>query len=71
MTAIPADQEFSNSGKIIKAQHVSIFDPHAVKPAPAECARPPQVRLIKEGDMVKSIEIRCACGEVIKLDCEY
>ena len=71
MSAIPVEQEFANSGKIIKAQHVTIFDPQAAKTAPADCARPPQVRLVKEGDVVKSIEIRCACGEVIKLDCEY
>jgi hypothetical protein len=39
-------------------------DPQATK-------KESRVRLIKNGDLVTGIEIRCACGEVIHLDCEY
>lgn len=31
----------------------------------------PQVALVREGTKVAAIEIRCGCGEVIVLDCDY
>lgn len=31
----------------------------------------PQVALVREGNHVTAIEIRCGCGEVIVLDCDY
>jgi hypothetical protein len=37
---------------------------------PAEAA-PATVRLIRDGDTVTSVEVCCACGRVIILDCKY
>jgi hypothetical protein len=31
----------------------------------------PIVTLRREGDLIKEIQIRCACGELIVLDCDY
>jgi hypothetical protein len=72
----------STSGKIIPAQFVRIHDSHKVSPASSQPAsgpasRPqartkePKITLLKEGDTVKTIEIVCTCGAVIRLDCEY
>ena len=29
------------------------------------------IRVQKEGDMIVAIEVICACGETIKIDCQY
>lgn len=35
------------------------------------CATPPRVSLQRMGGTVSSIEIRCGCGELIVLECQY
>jgi hypothetical protein len=79
MNAVKAEQGVYSSGHVISGRNVTIFDPHAVKPAVAHVHAndaPPaksdqRVRLIRNGDVVTAIEIRCKCGEVIYLECEY
>jgi hypothetical protein len=42
--------------------------------APVRTGTPPHsptVTLQREGDRVTRIQVQCACGEVIELDCEY
>jgi len=61
---------------VIPAGHVQIVHPHIAKSvacqfAPAAASTKPQITLLKDGDVVRAIEIVCACGEVIRLDCEY
>lgn len=66
------------SSKIIPAEKVRLIEgtPHPA-PAPhrdlAESVinHEPQVTLVKNGEIVKSIVIKCTCGEVVRLDCEY
>ena len=51
----------------------------ALAPTPAPAATPqsdtahaaPTVSFKRDGDRVTQIEVRCACGEVIQLDCDY
>ncbi|GIW78408.1 MAG: hypothetical protein KatS3mg105_0215 [Gemmatales bacterium] len=31
----------------------------------------PTVELIREGTVVRAIEVTCTCGEKIRLDCQY
>ena len=31
----------------------------------------PDVRLIKDGDIIRAIEVTCGCGKQIRLVCEY
>jgi|ERR1041385_1072046 hypothetical protein len=44
--------------------------PTAASPPPPQHA-PPTVTFKRDGDRVTQIEIRCSCGEVIQLDCDY
>jgi hypothetical protein len=67
-------EQMGTSGRIIKAGNIAVLDPHAKKAAPAHvptAKEESRIRLIKDGDVVKTIEIHCSCGEVIRLDCEY
>ena len=32
---------------------------------------PERVKAIYEGDVLKSIIVKCACGQVMSIDCEY
>jgi hypothetical protein len=70
------------SGNVIPAHHVQMVRTQA--PSPTATARPhllsadhgngtaePRISVIKEGDTVRSIEITCSCGEVIRFACEY
>ncbi len=41
--------------------------PHPPHPGGPE----PQVTLDRDGDRITRISIRCACGQVIQLDCSY
>ena len=54
------------------------FAPMPAAARPAEQPRPaapaahqPVVKLHREGDVVKHIQIQCSCGQVIDLDCVY
>jgi hypothetical protein len=70
------------SGKIIPAQFVRMHDGNSA--VPGLCAAPsalaakpdrhlqePKITLVKDGDTVTTIEIECACGALIRLECEY
>ena len=35
------------------------------------CVPPPAVSLVRAGNDISAIEIRCSCGEIIILDCVY
>ncbi len=37
----------------------------------AGSTREPQVELVRDGDVVRSIRITCSCGETLVLDCDY
>ena len=45
----------------------------ASSPAPARCtpSGKPQVSLLRDGEVITGIQVHCACGEVITLDCLY
>jgi hypothetical protein len=32
---------------------------------------PTNIKLHKRGDTIEAIEVRCACGEIIIIQCEY
>jgi hypothetical protein len=66
----------SHAGNIIPAQQIHFAKPAEKKAAPVETTptvanHQPQVTLIKDGDVVRAIEVLCSCGEVLWLDCKY
>ena len=49
-----------------------------VSQTPTQPARPttehtgqPTISLVRDGDRITGIQVRCACGEVIDLQCSY
>jgi hypothetical protein len=70
------------SGGVIKRQRIAPdAEPRVIgsRPAPARggSARPadagdePQVRVVRQGDLVESIDVTCTCGRQIVLECLY
>jgi hypothetical protein len=72
-TAERVDQP-KRSSNVIPAAHVQIVRQpvacaaeHEAPPTPAA----PRISVIEEGGVVRTIEIACTCGEVIRLECKY
>jgi hypothetical protein len=40
-------------------------------PRPAEPRGEPKVHLVRDGGVIRAIEVICACGELIRIRCEY
>ena len=40
-------------------------------PAPVVCPTQPQIELIREGDVIKAIDVLCTCGQRMRLHCVY
>lgn len=45
--------------------------PHPIVIADKHADGTPVVTLRREGNTIREIQIRCACGELIVLDCKY
>jgi len=62
------------SRKVIPGHFVRVHD-HAKEATPEsaaqERAKEPKITLHRDNGTVKTIEIQCTCGEVIRLDCDY
>ncbi len=66
---------------VLRAHQVQIIPPPAANPAvetPRPAATPrkacnaePKITLIKDGDIVRAVEVACTCGEIIRLECQY
>jgi hypothetical protein len=39
--------------------------------APGNCAAKPTVTLQRKGNVVTSIRVQCACGQVLDINCQY
>jgi len=55
---------------ILSGHHVRLA-PHPIFVADKHADGTPVVTLRREGDAIREIQIRCACGELIVLDCQY
>lgn len=55
-------------------QHESIVpgaDQKKVVIGPRKDCPTPEIQLIKNGDIIESIEVTCRCGETIRIECQY
>jgi hypothetical protein len=40
-------------------------------PRAGESRGEPKIQLVREGGVIKAIEVVCACGELIRIRCDY
>ena len=60
------------ANNVIPASHIRLgAEPVALCIPGLHPAEQPHVNLIREGDVVRAIEIVCTCGERIVLNCVY
>jgi hypothetical protein len=82
MTTPSRKDSAANLGRIIPAENVRIVEapqeilaahqvPEKTTDEGSASRHEPEVTLVKDGDRVKKIIIKCTCGQVISLDCEY
>lgn len=62
----------ATGGKILPRKRV-IFsaEPVAVTLPGGERANQPNVRLFRDGNIVRAIDVVCPCGQTVRLHCEY
>jgi len=58
------------SNPILSGHRVRLA-PHPIVLADKHADGTPIVTLRRDGNVIREIQIRCACGELIVLDCEY
>lgn len=52
---------------VVSAEAVRVGPPGPHAPAPGE----PSVQLVREDGVIRAIDVTCACGERIRIRCEY
>jgi hypothetical protein len=58
--------------RIVPGSHVTLTpEKRLVGPPGEETAGEPEIRLIREGDAIKAIEVTCTCGRHVRLNCVY
>lgn len=68
-----ATSERSGAGRaVIPATQVRVStEPARVEPPRHAGDCEPRIDLIRDGDQIRAIDIRCGCGKRIFLQCEY
>lgn len=57
---------------IIPEQRVVFSRERVPVPIPAETrSREPKIELVRENDVIRAIDVTCACGQRIRLVCDY
>lgn len=69
-------EEQSGPGShIVPAECVRISDEPVQIGAPlrerGESSGEPKIQLVREGGVIRAIEVICACGELIRIRCDY
>jgi len=71
MSAVPKDELSGNSGAVLRGGVVRIAPEPAQIQIPGDPATQPVVSLVRAGDIVQAIDIKCTCGKRIRLKCVY
>lgn len=62
----------TTSGCVIPNQRVVVVSAPVQIPSPqTDGGDPAGLRIQRDGELVRSIEVTCSCGEVIRLECDY
>jgi hypothetical protein len=58
-------------GRVIRGSTLASDDLSSVAIPAGPGHQQTEVHLIREGDIVREIEVTCSCGEVLRLLCQY
>ena len=62
-----------STGLVVPADRVRVSD-EAVPigaPSPGGSRGEPKIQLVREGGVIRAIEVVCSCGELIRIRCDY
>ena len=68
------DEVYSSTGSsVIPAARVRVSEESIPIGAPrgGDAQREPKVQLVREGGVIREIDVICSCGEVIRIRCDY
>lgn len=69
------DAPFQTSGptrsRVIRGTAINTSEPRSVVIPTGAGHQQTEVNLIREGDVVREIEVTCSCGEILRLICQY
>ncbi len=64
--------EFANRGVVPGRKVVAAGDAGTVLIGhPKATACKPRIELVREGDVIQAIDVTCACGQKVRLHCQY
>jgi hypothetical protein len=70
---VAAETNGSETASVITANRVRVVDDFVLVGSP-RAALPrvePRIRLIKEGEIIRALDVICGCGERIRVKCDY
>lgn len=69
----PSHPEQQTTGQtVVPGQRVRLSNETAMVGIPhPDCASDPVVELIRDGELIRAIDVICTCGRRIRLTCEY
>ncbi len=72
MSALPARAGTTQVTRVLSQANVRIqTDPIRVGVRDEAHSHDPVINVVRRGDRVHQIEIRCGCGQLIQLECDY
>lgn len=62
-----------SGGLVVPADRIRVSDEVVSigAPHPGESRGEPKIQLVREGGVIRAIEVICSCGELIRIRCEY
>ena len=72
MSAVPVRAGDAPGGRLVSHAQIQLLQESVrVGVRDERSHADPVVNVTRQGDRVQRIEVRCGCGEVIQIDCEY
>jgi hypothetical protein len=68
------DESQTESGSlVVPAKRVRVSDETVSigVPRAGETRSEPKIQLVREGGVIRAIEVICSCGELIRIRCDY
>lgn len=73
MSALPGQQHPLPTSRVLSQASIRLV-PEPIRVGlrtQSQHPHEPEINVTRRGDRVQQIEVRCGCGEVILIDCEY